>query len=92
MKEDGDSEWTTVDQITDSSTLKYNISKNIEYGKTYKVLVTAWNNFGESIKDDAMVKTISIVENPTRKTNTCGMQHALVITEISKHLIVFASN
>jgi hypothetical protein len=54
------SDWTKIDGIIDpSSRLEYTVTKNIEYGKTYKFIVTAWNEYGESVKDDRSANTVN---------------------------------
>jgi hypothetical protein len=65
-----ESVWTKIDDVIDSSRLEYTISKNIEYGRTYKFIVTAWNECGETVKDDKKAKTISPIYKPTVVTIT----------------------
>lgn len=74
MKKDKNSEWITVDDVTEPSTLEYNM-KDIEYGKRYNLMVTAWNKYGESNKEDASAKTVTVpLAKPTCETNTSGKQ------------------
>jgi hypothetical protein len=54
------SDWVKIDDVIDpSSRLEYSIAKNIEYGKTYKFIVTAWNEYGESVKDDRSANAVN---------------------------------
>lgn len=59
------SDWTKVEDIIDPLRLEYIVQKIIEYGKTYKFIVTARNKYGESIKDERYAKTVNTTGDKT---------------------------
>ncbi|XP_031569752.1 neural cell adhesion molecule 1-like, partial [Actinia tenebrosa] len=87
MKEDGSSKLRDIHNILDPELLEYEVKENLEYGKTYKFLVTAWNKYGESAKQEELAKKIEIPKEKTktdpnkgkRTTNVDGESNAAVI-------------
>ncbi|XP_031569708.1 hemicentin-1-like isoform X2 [Actinia tenebrosa] len=86
MKEDDEFNCTKAKDILDLSVLEYTLRKSVDYGKNYTFLVTAWNKYGESMKDDVMAKTISIPQiKPTCETNTRGNAKTSIEDTSGKH-------
>ncbi|XP_031549917.1 Down syndrome cell adhesion molecule homolog isoform X2 [Actinia tenebrosa] len=62
-------EWTKYDNVIDSKQFEYKITKDIVYGKTYMFMVTAWNKYGESVKDEGGAKTVNTTADKATATN-----------------------
>ena len=52
-------EWTKLKVITDVS-IRF-VTAKLEKGKTYEFVVTAANKFGESFKEEEMIKRIKVL-------------------------------
>ena len=52
-------EWTKLKVITDVS-IRY-VTAKLEKGKTYEFVVTTTNKFGESFKEEEMIKRIKVL-------------------------------
>ena len=52
-------EWTKLKVITDVS-IRF-VTAKLEKGKTYEFVVTATSKFGESVKEEEMIKRIKVL-------------------------------
>ena len=52
-------EWTKLKVTTDVSIR--HVTAKLEKGKTYEFVVTATNKFGESVKEEEMIKRIKVL-------------------------------
>ena len=52
-------EWTKIKIITDISVRQ--LTFKLKKGKTYEFVVTATNKFGDSFKEDEMIKRITVL-------------------------------
>ena len=65
------SDWTNYEDIQGPNRLEYRVTENIVYGKTYMFMVTAWNRYGESVRDEEGAKTVNTTAS--KAISTSGM-------------------
>ncbi|XP_031567996.1 uncharacterized protein LOC116302764 [Actinia tenebrosa] len=81
MKENTSGEFAKMDDV-DPAVLEYTVTKNMEYGKIYKFVVTAWNTLGESEYDDTMVKSITMTKKESGTKRPLGEKNSKCLTGV----------
>ena len=70
VKEDGTPrEWNLTSVITEISNRQVNVT--LEKGKVYEFVVTATNEFGESLKEEEKIKKITVGGGKLRRNFVC---------------------
>ena len=58
IEEDGKETGWLKETVLENATVSYNIT--LEWGKHYKIVITATNEFGEATKEDRRIKVIKV--------------------------------
>ena len=85
MKEDGTPRaWNRISVITDLSDLQ--VTVQLEKGKIYEFVITATNEFGESLKEEKKIKKITVVGGKLRGIMILHSCVPVLVTLCTEHL------
>ena len=64
-----EADWKKHNDLNNPEQLSYRIKDSVIQGKTYTFLLTAWNKYGESVRDERSAKTINTTTDIETETN-----------------------